>query len=156
MNKVSLTGILKLSVYRSQIPDADELLRMIEESTIAKPILEDDLHITLIHQFLTKQLQLGFSQHGEWIHVGPSQMPIMVPVPRFGERIVEVRRGDRRSWLLVIKNQEHFRVFNRMLCTTVGAPFLEPEPYRVFHCTVANLTGNPMDSVGDIEVGDLA
>ena len=53
---------------------------------------------------------------------------------------------DRRSWSVELVNQDVMHGYINEVMTMIGGQ-PNPEPDRVFHISLANLTGNPGDSV---------
>jgi len=52
----------------------------------------------------------------------------------------------RKSWVAWVENQDELRNYVNQVMGIVGGP-PDPEPDRRFHISLANLTGNPGDSV---------
>ena len=50
-------------------------------------------------------------------------------------------------WAVRLTNQEEMREYVKNIMKMLGSPNTNPEPERVFHITLGNLTGNPHDSV---------
>jgi len=134
---VTLTKILKCSVEAAL---CKPLLSSLPPE--AKPLADDKMHITLVHQMFTNGISqnLGF----------PQPPPIML-----GTKIHKISRDKRTSWIVLLSNQGEWRRYVNTVCYIHGLP-PGPEPYRVYHVSIANLTGSPYDSVGDVDVSDLA
>ena len=54
---------------------------------------------------------------------------------------------DKKSWAVRLVNQEEMREYVKNIMEMLGSKNTNPEPERVFHVSLANLTGNPHDSV---------
>jgi len=54
---------------------------------------------------------------------------------------------DRKSWVVWVSNQDELKTYVQDVIQLVGGPLRDPEPSRRFHISIANLTGNPGDSV---------
>ena len=53
----------------------------------------------------------------------------------------------RKSWVVWVRNQAELKAYVQDVIQLVGGPPGDPEPFRRFHISIANLTGNPGDSV---------
>jgi hypothetical protein len=134
---VSLSKILKCSVEANQI---QHYLKDLPPE--AKPLADDKMHITLMHQSFANDLphDAKFPEH---------------PAILLGEKIFMIKRDKRTSWIVLLAIQGEWRRYVKKVCYENGlSP--DPEPYRVYHVSIANLTGSPFDSVGDVDVSDLA
>ena len=70
--------------------------------------------------------------------------PQPVLLPEVEERVDEAL--GRKSWVAWLGNQDEMKDdINQIMEMVVGPP--DPEPSRRFHISLANLTGNPGDSV---------
>lgn len=145
---LELTGILQCRILLEkrdlqfealfkQLPDEAEMV--------------DELHITLAHQKIITPAQISNS---EWRLIRP-ELSDRLPLVEFGTLVHAINRGKKRSWIVLLENQMEWRRFVNK-CMTVLGLILNPEPYRIYHITLANLTGSPFDSVGDIDVSDFA
>ena len=56
-----------------------------------------------------------------------------------------------KTAFLIVVNQNEMQAYLDMITDKLGIPRVE----RYFHISVANLTGNPADSIGDINKGDV-
>ena len=137
---VKFSGILKL------VPDEDTIseLRTISASLPpdAVPLSEDKWHVTLAHQSVLKpyRKQLKRIDKAGEMPSGPR----VVLLPEIEERIDDAL--GRKSWVVWLENQDEMRDYVNQIMEMVGGP-LDPEPNRRFHISLANLTGNPGDSV---------
>ena len=75
----------------------------------------------------------------------PDQQHLGVAVREFNSGLV----GNMTAFLIVV-NQDEMQAYLDMITDKLGIPRVE----RYFHISVANLTGNPADSIGDINKGD--
>ena len=53
----------------------------------------------------------------------------------------------KKSWAVRLQNQEEMKRYVEEVMRLLGSNNTNPEPERVFHVSLANLTGNPHDSV---------
>ena len=53
----------------------------------------------------------------------------------------------KKSWAVKLKNQDEMKDYIQKVMELLGSQNTNPEPERVFHISLANLTGNPRDSV---------
>lgn len=147
--QIVLTGILQLKV--EEFADDLRFYDLADRLTnipVAK--LTEELHVTLVHQQFIAPYRSVISD----------MMPAVVaaiPVPDLvlGYKIHEIKREKRTSWIVLLRNQDAWRMYVNRFMAMVGLP-IDPEPRRVYHISVANLTGSPFDSVGDVSVSDLA
>jgi len=137
--EVKFSGILKVKPDPAIIAELERRQKSLPEEAI---LLEaKHLHVTLIHQdFLkpyVKQLKtMDFSD----------APPIILDTGY----IVKTETSDnnqKKSWAVNLANQSEMRDYVTGLMKQVGAEVINPEPERIFHISIANLTGNPHDSV---------
>ena len=71
------------------------------------------------------------------------------PEPMLDEEkgILVKETNDKKSWAIELENQDEMREYVTGLMELLGDANTDPEPERKFHITLANLTGNPQDSV---------
>ena len=132
---VKYQGILMINPgekIRSQIEAFQSMLP--EE---AQKIASKDLHVTLIHQSVLKPFH---SQIENLNLPGPPPLQIY-------DKVFVRKSPGKKSWVLKVQNQEEFRTYVRKIMKMLGSSNEDPEPERMFHITLANLTGNPHDSV---------
>jgi hypothetical protein len=133
-------GILRLSPAPEAIKKVQELQdQVISKNRDAVKLLEKAIHITLIHQSFLKPFRKKLKT---------LELP-EAPDPIISDNIeVEVKEdGSKKSWAIKIENQEEMRYYVKQVMELLGSENLNPEPERVFHISLANLTGNPHDSV---------
>ena len=53
----------------------------------------------------------------------------------------------KKSWAVELENQDEMRKYVAEFMELLGDTNINPEPERKFHISLANLTGNPQDSV---------
>jgi len=129
------SGILMMKpgpVIIKQIQEMQETL-----PANGKRIKEEDLHITLIHQNILNV----FKEEMKDIEL-PDPPPIKIE-----PRIFQRKSPGKESWAVRIINQGELKDYVRRVMELLGSQNTNPEPERVFHITVGNLTGNPYDSV---------
>jgi len=140
--EVKFSGILKLVPQREVIVQAKSLMEDLPPEAV--PLDDDRLHVTLAHQSVLKpfkkQLKALFKDKD-------GQLPPTPPV--ILENDWEEREDEelgRKSWVVWVENQDELRDYvNQVMELVEGPP--DPEPERRFHISLANLTGNPGDSV---------
>ena len=141
------------------IPDDDMInnIRLISADlpSVAVPLKEEDLHVTLLGYKALKphRKALKAIRDGEGIPPGPSiilatneeGMPIVEKRPPVGEK---PDGSTKESWVVWLEdeNQQDMRDYVNQVMEMVGGPS-DPEPNRRFHISIANLTGDPHDSV---------
>ena len=109
---------------------------------LAKPLKEEDLHVTLLgHRALEPHRKaLKAIREAGGIPPGP---PIAL-APGVEEKSDDVT--GKRSWVVWVENQQDMRDYVNQVMEMVGGP-MDPEPDRKFHISIANLTGHRHDSV---------
>ena len=133
--RVKYQGILKMNLEPLTISKAQALQAMLPEEAIR--LKDKDLHITLVHQSILKP----FKEKIKNITL-PDPPPIILE-----DDVWERESLGKKSWAVRIKNQEEMREYVKNIMQMIGSQNKNPEPERVFHVSLANLTGNPHDSV---------
>ena len=146
MANVKFTGILKLSLDDEALGRVKELWTRLPQR--ARPLSEDNLHVTLVHQKILRPFKDFMA--GLILPEGPR-------VDLDDKSIYEIERSDRRSWIVLVKNQDEMREYVRGISDMLtaglnGAKIVED---RVFHVSLANLDGSPFASVGDVRWADV-
>jgi hypothetical protein len=125
-----------------------------EKNADAVPLQPDKMHLTLAHQSVFKDKEVA-KKLKELI----ASNSLTIPEIKLGEVGVKIGEGDqqgRKSWAVKIQNQKDFKDFVDGIKAKVKEELKEEnksitiidEPQeRVFHFSLANLTGNPGDSV---------
>jgi len=136
VEEVEYSGILKLK------PTPEIILQvkaaMADLPPEAERLPDKALHITLIHQDILKP----YRKQLKGMALPPE--PEVILAPGYEEKVDEVL--DRKSWVVRVENQEDLREYvNEVMALVKGPP--DPEPDRIFHITLANLTGDSGDSV---------
>ena len=138
--EVKFSGILKLMPDPEIISQAKSLIDTLPPEAV--PLGDKRLHVTLAHQSVLKpfkkQLQ-AMTTTGEL----PPAPPVILS-NEWEERVDE--ELGRKSWVAWVENQDELRNYVNQIMELVGGP-PDPEPARRFHISLANLTGNPGDSV---------
>ena len=153
--EVKFSGILKLMPSPEIISQAETIISTLpdwttplwaEDQMPVIPLHPEKFHVTLAHQGVLKpfkkQLKL-LSKSG--------QFPIPPAIrlnPNWVERTDESLQ--RRSYVAWVQNQDEVGAYLNSIMQMVGGPMnlWEVEnPPRRFHVSLANLTGNPGDSV---------
>jgi hypothetical protein len=130
--------ILKLVPEPDLVAKAKLLQQQVAEiNPIMIPLSEDELHITLIHQKILEPYSEALKQ----LRLPPLDKPIILKEPP-----EKLTAPGKESWVAWVENQEVLKDYVNQVMELIGAP-PNPEPGRVFHMSLANLTGNPRDSV---------
>lgn len=113
-----------------------------------RPLPPDKFHVTLVHQSMLKpyKKQLKVLDKAGWPGLPPS--PPITLDSRWEER--DDLDSQRRSWVAWVQNQEAVGAYLNKIMEMIGAPMNIWEiesPQRRFHVSLANLTGEPGDSV---------
>ena len=132
---VKYSGILKMGLPPEALSQVQAVQTMLPEEAI--DLSEKDLHITLIHQDILKP----FAEIIKNIEL-PEPPPVVIE-----DAVWERESMGKKSWALRLENQEDYKDYVKQVMELLGSPNTSPEPERVFHISVANLTGNPYDSV---------
>ena len=140
MSNVVFDGILKLKLSDEQIT----FIEQVELPPEAVRLKKKYLHVTLIHQSILKPLRAELKNRSKdyWDIFAPARID-------FADE-VEVRVDEelgRKSWVLWLKNQDEMREYVKTIMDNLTGEGFNPEPKRRYHVSIANLTGNPGDSV---------
>ena len=139
--EVKYQGILKLMPTPAVVSSVSSLLQQLPPEAV--PLPEDKFHVTLAHQSVLKPYKKQLKQL--------SKDGMLPPPPAVTlESTVEERADealDRKSWVVWVSNQDELKTYVQDVIQLVGGPLGDPEPTRRFHVSIANLTGNPGDSV---------
>jgi len=134
-------GMLKLHVSEGAQALFDAAVKVLPEE--AKPIRREVRHVSLIHQ---KHLKPWRKELKAAFKAGSLKE---FPAPLFMDDPIKVVRDERTSWILVASNQVELRKHCKEFLAVLGE---EPkDTRRVYHVTIANLTGSRKDSVGDVD-----
>jgi len=134
--EVKYGGILKLKPTPEIISQAKAAMADLPPEAI--PLPDKALHITLIHQNILKP----YRKQLKALALPPE--PEVILAPGYEEKVDEAL--GRKSWVVQVENQEDLREYvNEVMALVKGPP--DPEPQRIFHITLANLTGDSGDSV---------
>lgn len=132
---VEYQGILKISLSPKTISQVEAFQNMLPEEAIR--LDPKNLHVTLVHQSILKP----FRDQLKDINLPPAPEPIVDD-----EVFVRTSPG-KKSWAVRLVNQQEMREYVKNIMDLIGSQNTNPEPERVFHVSLANLTGNPHDSV---------
>jgi len=104
------------------------------------------MHLTLAHQNV-------FKQKKDVVQNLIASNSLTIPKIKLKELTNDDLKGrtaedqpGRKSWRIELENQEDFKNFVNEIKAKVGSEVSEPQE-RVFHFSLANLTGNPGDSI---------
>ena len=128
-------GILKLELPRIVRSEAEAMQIMLPEE--AQRIDRDSLHVTLIHQSILKPFRNK---------IKTIEFPVPPPVI-LEDEVWERQSPGKKTWAVRLKNLKEMRDYVAQVMELLGSNNTNPEPERVFHVSLANLTGNPRDSV---------
>jgi hypothetical protein len=134
--EVKYSGILKLKPTPEIISQAKAAMADLPPEAVRLP--DKALHITLIHQNILKP----YRKQLKAMALPPE--PEVILAPGYEEKVDEAL--GRKSWMAQVENQEDLREYVNEVMELLGAE-VNPEPNRIFHITLANLTGNAGDSV---------
>jgi len=145
VEEVEYSGILKLK------PTPEIILQvkaaMADLPPEAVPLPDKALHITLIHQDILKP----YREKLKAMALPPEPEVLLsdeveaIEDEEYKDPSIE---GGRKSWRIRVadQSQEDLREYvNEVMALVKGPP--DPEPNRIFHITLANLTGDSGDSV---------
>lgn len=138
--EIKFSGILKLMPEPEVIAHAKSLIETLPEEAV--PLGDDRLHITLAHQSVLKPFRKQLKALAKTGGLPPE--PVVVLGNKWEERVNE--ELGRKSWVVWVENQNELRNYVNQVMELVGGTS-DPEPQRRFHISLANLTGNPGDSV---------
>jgi len=134
-SKAGYGGILMIRPSPRIRGDLEILQLMLPEEAVR--LRPEDFHLTLVHQsFLTP-----FRDTISKIDL-PTAPPILLE-----QEVFERKSPGKKSWAVRVTNQDDMRDYVRQVMELIGSRNINPEPERVFHISLANMTGNPRDSV---------
>jgi len=133
--EVKYNGILKIKPNHIVISELEALQAMLPEEAVRLPA--EDLHITLIHQSILKPFRKQIKNMEL-----PNPPPIILD-----DKVFERPAPGKKSWAVKLKNQDEMREYVTQIMEMLGSSNTDPEPERRFHVSLANLTGDPKDSV---------
>ena len=148
-NVVQYSGILKLKPKKELSFLKDKQIDVVQENPKeAKPLKEDAIHVTLIHQSILNNLKTKLESKKAF-EAKVNQFIQKNPPPSISfEDSVELRESEgRKTWVVWVKEQDVLKRFVKSFMNFMGEGETDPEPERIFHVSLANLTGNPADSV---------
>ena len=159
MTIIRVTGILQLSLSEAALKRVTELQKVLPPE--ARPRADKDLHITLWK--LDKANRLAVKEAAaQMVLLGPEAMPVgsifRIERPERDSTDASgaiIRIPARTAWITLVDVQDKLRQLVAAIAdrADVELPFYERS--RPFHISIANLTGSPFDSVGDVEWEDL-
>ena len=133
--EVKYQGILKLSLSPDAISQAKEMQANLPEEAIK--LQDKHLHVTLIHQSVLKP----FRKQIKNLELPPP------PEVSLDNEIWVRETPEKKSWAVRVINQDEMRNYVSEVMRLLGSQNTNPEPERVFHVSLANLTGNTHHSV---------
>ena len=138
--EVKFSGILKLMPGPEIVSQAKSLIDTLPREAV--PLGDDRLHVTLAHQSVLKPFKKQLKAMAKAGELPPA--PSVILRNDWEERVDE--ELGRKSWVAWAENQDELRDYVNQIMELIGGP-PDPEPERTFHISLANLTGNPGDSV---------
>lgn len=132
---VKFQGILKLKPSDNIVDELEAKQLLLPEEAVQ--LEKDDLHVTLVHQSFLKPFRKQLK------NIELPQAPEVV----LDDDVFERKSPGKKSWAIKLLNQEEMREYVKNIMEMLGSQNTNPEPERVFHVSLANLTGNPHDSV---------
>ena len=137
---IKVESILKWTVEGSLL----KKLKMVRAQILSKnsdavAIPDNDLHVTLAAGSGWTKLRSQFKNFD--FSEPDHQIDIEVPF-----KVIE--RGGKKSWYVKMKHQQDWSDYTMDLLQG------NPDPRRIFHISLANLTGDKMDSVALVEDRD--
>ena len=135
VEQTSYQGILKLELDPEVVAQVQAMQATLPEE--AKRLDEKDLHVTLIHQSVLKPFKKQLKN---------LELP-SAPSVLLEDTVWERESLGKKSWAVRLKNQEQMKNYVKEVMKLLGSQNTNPEPERIFHVSLANLTGNPHDSV---------
>lgn len=132
---VRYSGILKIKPGHIITSELEALQARLPEEAVRLP--EEDLHVTLIHQSILKPFRKQLKK-----------MELPTPPPLImDDEVFERTSPGKKSWAVRLQNQDEMREYVGQVMELLGSSNADPEPERRFHVSLANLTGEPKDSV---------
>lgn len=146
--KLDLETVNKLNDFMKRVKDADFEAKAIDENnlhiTLWKPTRDDRIVLQKANKHTpTNLLEISFKNDK------------LCVVSRPGVEIQGKKISHKRSWLVVVDQQEALRNIVDEFARAHGLYVSDYELRRPFHVSIANLTGSPFDSVGDVEWDDV-
>jgi hypothetical protein len=132
---VKYGGILMIKPGNIIVSELEALQLMLPEEAVK--LSPEDFHVTLIHQSVLKP----FRKEIKSIDL-PTAPPIILD-----NEVFERTSPGKKSWAVRLQNQDEMREYVNEVMELLGSDNTNPEPERVFHVSLANLTGEPRDSV---------
>jgi hypothetical protein len=134
--EVKLQGILKLTPTPEVVAQAKDIMQTLPPEAV--PLPDERLYVTLAHQSVLKPFRKQLKT------MELPEPPEAILATDWEEKVDE--ELGRKSWFVELVNQDDMRAYINHIMELVGGA-LDPEPNRRFHVSLANLTGNPGDSV---------
>lgn len=135
LEEVEYQGILKISLPEENLSEIEAMQAMLPEEAVR--LKKSDLHVTLIHQSILNAFKDQMKS---------ADLPEPPEIILDDEVFVRTSPG-KKSWAVRLQNQEEMKKYVEEVMRLLGSNNTNPEPERVFHVSLANLTGNPHDSV---------
>jgi len=133
--EIKYDGILMLKPDREDFPEIEILQSMLPEEAIR--LNEKDFHVTILHQSILAPFRKQLKR-------------IRLPRPpqiNLDDEVWERDSLGKKSWAVKLRNQDEMKDYVQKVMELLGSQNTNPEPERIFHISLANLTGKPEDSV---------
>jgi hypothetical protein len=132
---VKYSGILKMRPDAETLAELEVLQNQVPEDAVRLNI--EDLHLTLVHQSILKPFRKQL-KNMEF----PDPPKIIL-----GDKVYEKTSPEKKSWAVDLINQDEMKKYVNQVMSLLGSENINPEPDRIFHISLGNLTGDPHDSV---------
>jgi len=132
------SGIIKINPDQEVISKVKKLQQYIKDPT-AVNLPEEAIHVTLVHQNVLKP----FRKKLKTLDLPKAPTPVI----DFDKGVKIKKSGEKKSWAIELTNQKEMRDYVQNIMELLESEDTNPEPERVFHISLANLTGSPHDSV---------
>jgi hypothetical protein len=147
-SRVDFSGILKLSPSNPPTGKQKDLSDSFKEHKLI-PISAENLHITLLNQAVLKPLAKELKGR---------TFPEYKGTITYGDAFL-VNREEKKSIFVVVNEQSEISSYISKALKEMGITealkekgiTVKPEESRIYHISLANMTGNPHDSVGHSE-----
>jgi hypothetical protein len=152
---ITVGSIIQLSLHDDLSSKIDALIQAAGLPQHAVPLQREARHVTLA-KLTPQQRKLLQSK----LESGAMRLPLgpfvdLLPTIHHVTRPATPQRPAREAWILVVRDQSWLRVIVGRIAEDAGIELSGYEEQRPFHVSIANLTGSPFDSVGDVQWSDI-
>lgn len=156
MTNFKVGNIVQLAINDVNVQQTQKMLDFIKTfDDVTTPIPRENLHITLLK--LSRDQRLLFQK--KWPII-PTTIP-MISLKEEAYMIIRPSDGSdlnskaRRAWIMLVNEQAELRKLVDEFVESNDIVISDYEKRRPFHVSIANTTGSPFDSVGDVEWNDI-